>query len=244
MEDGEKTMLWIAVCDDDESVLKNVEAQLNILGKELNIAFTTYFFHSAEELLMSYPQKVDLLFLDVQMPGMSGLGLAQKIRQHDSTISIVFMSNYAKYAVKGYKVQAYRYLLKPITTDIFREEIKDLILRLENSRKRTIFIATREKSYSLAPQDIMYIETLPGKHLDFHCQDRKIEVPANLRPWEEKLQNYDFYRCHNAYLVNLAYVDRVEKEQVILINGEILPVSRRKKAGLTDAFCHYLKNTL
>lgn len=238
------SVLRAILCDDDALILKQVKGLLQQLGRELNIVFEIQCFTSAEELLFGYPQKADLLFLDVQMKKITGIEAARAIRQRDKLVSIVFMSSYAQYAVDGYEVQAYRYLLKPVSQIQFREEITDLALRLENSRKRSVYIATREVSYSLAPQDILYIETLPDKHLGFHCRSSRIEVPGTIGSWENQLAEQDFFRCHHAYLVNLAYISRLGKEDLLLSDGSVLPVSRRRKKELSEAFYHYMKNIL
>lgn len=213
---------------------------LKRLERELSIPLEISVFQSAESLLIAYPQHADMLILDVQMGKMSGIELARVIRRQDKTVSILFMSNYLQYAVEGYSVNAFRYLLKPISQTQFDHEVRDLLVCLERDRRKTVLLKTRSAQYAAAPQDIWYIETLPEKRLRFHFQNDQMDIPGLIGTWEKQLASQGFFRAHNAYLINLSYIRKIEGSCVVLTNGETLPVSRRRKKALSDAFCLHL----
>lgn len=233
-------MLKIAVCDDSPRDIAAVAEQLRRLEQELDIRMEIASFQSAESLLVAYPQHADLLILDVQMGEMSGIELAQTIRRQDKAVSIIFMSSYLQYAVEGYSVSAFRYLLKPISQTQFDHEVRDLLVCLERDKQKTILLKTRNAQYAAAPQDILYIETLPEKHLRFHFRNDHMDIPGLIGTWEKQLASQPFLRAHNAYLINLSYIRKIEGDCVLLTSGETLPVSRRRKKELSDAFCLYL----
>ncbi len=233
-------MLRIAVCDDSSSDIASVVKHLKRLEQELSIQMEIAVFQSAESLLVAYPQHADMLILDVQMGKMSGIELARTIRRQDKTVSIIFMSNYLQYAVEGYSVNAFRYLLKPLNQTQFDYEVRDLLVSLERDKQKTILLKTRSAQYAASPQDILYIETLPKKHLRFHFQNDHMDIPGLIGTWETWLASQEFFRAHNAYLINLSYVRKIDGDCVIITNGETLPVSRRRKKELCDAFCLHL----
>lgn len=177
-------MLRIAVCDDSSSDIASVVKHLKRLEQELSIQMEIAVFQSAESLLVAYPQHADMLILDVQMGKMSGIELARTIRRQDKTVSIIFMSNYLQYAVEGYSVNAFRYLLKPLNQTQFDYEVRDLLVSLERDKQKTILLKTRSAQYAASPQDILYIETLPKKHLRFHFQNDHMDIPGLIGTWE------------------------------------------------------------
>ncbi len=109
-------MIRIAICDDDNLVIEQITGYLKQMVTE--VAGTQQLeiikFDRGTKLLENYPENLDILFLDIQMPDMNGIETARNIRKKDTCVAIVFITNYVKYAVEGYSVQAYNYLLKPI----------------------------------------------------------------------------------------------------------------------------------
>lgn len=116
--------LKIALCDDDTSSISRTEAYIRKICQGNTVSIEFYRFKDGAALLDNYPKELDLLFLDIEMPFVNGVEMAREIRRRDTHVVVVFMSNFEKYAIQGYEVGAWRYLLKPVTWERFQKELQ------------------------------------------------------------------------------------------------------------------------
>lgn len=197
--------------------------------------------------------KPDLVFLDIQMPGKSGFDLLNSFDKVD--FSIIFVTAYNEFAIKAVRFGALDYLLKPVDIDELKEaierakikteekneEIKNLLSNIQNpGDKNNTLIINSEQGYKLIKiDDIIRIEA-DGNYSFIYTEDGKRAISSkNLKLFEKYLENYDFVRIHNSHLINLAKIDNLntkEALEVIMTNGEVLPISVRKKQDLIKKF--------
>ena len=177
----------------------------------------------------------DIVFLDVEMPEMNGVEFLQRVVLPRTT-SIIFCTAYSEYAVDAFKANATHYIMKPV-------EEKDLVLSVrkvleKKSRPKaqveTISVFDGSEYSIINQKDIMYLKA-EGSYTQFVLQDRKVMASKRLGFFEEKLNDIEFVRSHNSYLVNILNIDKLGKHKspyIIMKNGETLPVSASKRGEL------------
>lgn len=210
---------------------------------------------SAREALQKIPElKPELLFLDVEMPEMSGFDLLEQLPSHD--FDVIFTTAHSEHAIKAIKFSALDYLLKPIDGDELKEAVdKNIQKRTEEQAHRMQLLLNNRKSASgvydkialptsegylfLPVEEILRCEASGSYTLFYLDKKEPILVCKNLKEYEELLIESGFYRIHHSHLVNVKHIQkylRGDGGQVVMKDGSVIEVSRRKK----EAFLQYL----
>ncbi len=199
-------------------------------------------FDSSESFLFSWEDVKDyqLLVLDIEMGEINGLELAQKVRSQDKDIPIIFITGYDEYMQYGYDVSALHYLIKPVNKERLLQalnrlaergtkEVKCLILNAENQVRR------------IRVNSILYVEAA-GHGSIMHTVDEVILLKESFGEIERQVLSIgEMMKCHRAYLVNLGFVSVVQNSNLILDNGETLPIARNRKKNVQQEFLRYYK---
>lgn len=117
----------IVVCDDNKAIRDKIVKVLRTLEQEINEDFEIVQFASAEELLFEYSESTDILILDIQMLQMTGMQAAKELRKRDRNVQIIFLTALSEYAVEGYDVHAYSFLVKPVSESVLKEKVRSII---------------------------------------------------------------------------------------------------------------------
>ncbi|RDY22836.1 DNA-binding response regulator [Romboutsia maritimum] len=217
-------MLKVVICEDDFVFRDTLNEYLEVILKEITNQFEIITFNCGEDLVENYPEDVDIFFLDIEMNKLTGMDVARKIREVDDNSEIIFTTGVINYVQDGYEVRAYRYLLKPIQFELLKEHvnscIKDIIKRNENN----IVIQNKGCIYKLRIDEITFVEVI-NKDIIIHTINQSYNTKTNMKIIEKELIKYNFYRCHNSFLVNMKYVEYI-KQSTILVNSVEIPVSR------------------
>lgn len=228
-------MLKIGILEDEKS---QSDELMNFLEQyrsaHPDFQYTATVFDTAGRLLFNYANDYDLLFMDIRLPDMLGMDAARQIRKMDENVMIVFVTNLTQYAIEGYSVNAYDYILKPLLFGAFSAKLSR-ILKVLNHRCRGewILVQTKQERFHIETGSILYIE-VDSHDLVFHTEGREYHVWGTLAQYEEKLPAGFFSRCKACYLVNLRYVDAV-CGNTVTVHGIELAVSRnRRKDFLSD----------
>ncbi len=230
----------IALVEDNELNRRQMCQEINMYFNEKKETCELRVFQNGSDLIDSYDvtQGYDLLLLDIQLPGIDGVTVARQIRQNDEKVIIVFVTNTSAYAVQGYSVRALDYLLKPINRIIFRDMLDRVCQMRELRTEHYITIMTGSGLMKIDISQIYYIET--EKHaVRLYYAKGSIHINETLKSIEAKLQDAPFCRCNNCYLVNLAHVQQVKKEMVIVAGNE-LAFSRMRYKPFMEALTNYI----
>ena len=142
---------------------------------------------------------------------------------------IIFITSTVRYAVQGYAVDALGYVLKPVPYLQFEQLFDKAISRVMTKKEKLyIRVSVDERQLKLDCDNIYYIES-QRNNVCIHCADEDYITAGPLKKFEEMLSGHGFSKCHNAYIVNLSYVEGVRKEEVLLTSGIVLPISRARK---------------
>ena len=220
--------MLIATCDDDIQYCEQVECFVTRLGESLGIEVKCDKYQSGADLLDEDFCKYGIIFLDIDMINENGINVAEKIREKDQRVEIIFLTALIQYAVEGYKVKAYRFLVKPVEYDDFKFQLSDLMLRIDNFEKSNLVLTKDGQDYTVKIEEIMYIEVI-DHYLTYHCVNYDLTVVGTMKKAENNLKGHYFVRIHNSYTVNMRYISKVKSQYLILENGIELPLSRGKK---------------
>lgn len=233
-------MLHIGILEDEIPQQKQMETFLEQYQRENpDFFYEVQFYTTGMELLDKYSVIYDLLFLDIRLPDMLGIEAARRIREKDTNVVIVFVTNLTQYALDGYSVNAYDYILKPLLYDAFRAKL-DRIRKVLFHRKteKWLTLKTRQEVHRVAADAISYIEVV-GHTLVFHADERDISLWGTLAQYEEELCNYYFSRCNACYLVNLRYVESIKGNTLYLTNGNELLISKTRRKPFLEELARY-----
>ncbi len=234
-------MIYIAVCDDERTTRESIVKALKRYQAEKQIELEIMEYSSADDLLAGYPERVDLLLLDIYMPGIDGMDAAARIREFDTEVCLIFITTMYQRAIEGYKVRAFGFIRKPVSFEEFSHEISCAIKSIDSRREKdhVLSIKSSGKTYRVAVSKISYCE-VQGHYVSM-CVDGEIrEYRCPIRDLEEQLGEYGFFRCHASYLVAADAIREIGQTEILLKDGNKVPISQRRRKAFMSALSEYL----
>ena len=236
-------MLEIAIVEDEESYKNTLCEYLRKYETETEEEIHISVFTDGDEIVENYAAKFDIILMDIEMQFRNGMEAAHKIRESDTSVIIIFITNMAQYAIQGYEVDALDYVLKPISYFAFSQRIKRAVGRMKRREEHYINIVSKNGVNKVAVSEIGWIES-EGHRLTYHAKDQVYESTLHsMKEIEKQLEDYNFYRCNKGYLVNLAHVKAIRDGWAILTNGQVM-ISRAKKSDFQKALTTYAGETV
>ncbi|MDE5728595.1 MAG: LytTR family DNA-binding domain-containing protein [Clostridia bacterium] len=235
-------MIRIAIVEDEPAASEALKSMIKKFGAEHapSADFEVAEFSDAETFLHNF-REYEVIFLDIQMGGMSGMDAAREIRKRNEEVLIVFVTNMAQYAVESYEVEAYDFILKPLSYGNFFMKFRRILKKIAHSSNEDFCtLTTRFETRKVKIKDIVYVESC-NHNLIFHVVGgEEVRITGNtLSKWESKLEPYYFIRCNSGFLVNLKYVSAVRGEYVET-DGQQLHISRSRRQSFMAAFAKYV----
>lgn len=229
-------MIKIAIAEDEKKEAEKLESYIRRYGAEHGENYNVSVFTNGIDFVSS-AEPFHIVFLDIDMPLMGGLDAAKKLREADKSACIIFVTNLAQYAVKGYEVDAMDFVVKPIDCPSFESKFKKALYISQSAHTYSIILPLKAGFRKLAVEDIVYVE-VQGHILTFHLKDEIVSQRMPLSRAKEMLGE-DFVQCNKCYLVNLAYVTGVTADTVT-VGSNKLELSRLKKRELLDSLAAFL----
>ena len=232
-------MLRVGICDDDAKVRDGLRWALEKLpafdGGQAEVIYEFQSGEGAVRWLKQHKNELDLLFLDVELDGISGVEAAKRIRTFDRHILLVFLTGYSDFVFQGYQVEALDYLVKPASAEKLAQVIRRAMVRLEEGEgndSRFIVMKNSEGTFRIYKDEVICCGS-QGRLVHMVLEDgRVLDFYRKLNDME-RLLGSRFVRIHQRYLVNSDFVDFVGREQVQLRNGVSLPMSRALRETAT-----------
>ena len=218
------------ICDDEKSTCSDLEDLLLKYAKEKKVSLNTEVFYSGDPLLDYLKrEKTDILFLDIELPGMNGVSVGKYIREimEDDNLFLVYISSKEHYALQLFQNQPFDFLVKPIEQEKVYP-VLDHIYRIAGKNNRSFVYQNHNDSFRIAYNDILYFQS-EGRKINIVMKDGIETFYGKLSAMEEKVPEF-FLRIHKSYLVNQNYVKEFTYEWVKMINGDILNISKANRA--------------
>ena len=230
-------------CDDDCRFLDSFSKVVEEEFYKAKIVVDVKLCNNACELFDSLDDKsVDIIFLDIDMPEISGFDVATKLRASGSTAIIIFVSSFDNLVFNSFPYQPFWFLRK---TALFQQELAEMISRLIvqiQLNARSLAIKVNGASIVLLLSEIYYIES--DKHyLVLHTKKGEFRYKGNIGDLSEELASFYFVRCHVGYLVNCRYIGSITKKELSLTTNVMIPISRNRFQFTQDLLTAYLRST-
>ncbi len=226
------TVNRIAIVEDDNGYRETLSNYIKQYETERGTSFEIEQYEKADDFLAVYQGDYDIILMDIEMPGTNGMEAAETIRKTDAQVVIMFITNMAHFAIKGYEVGALDFVLKPIQYYNFANKMDRAMQLVENRGSKLVMIQTGSGIRKIDSKDIYYVE-IQNHILCYHTRQGDFEVRGSLKSVEEELPKGMFAKCSNWCLVGLTHVSEI-KDDIAVVEGQELQISRRsKKAFLT-----------
>ena len=231
-------MIRVAIVEDEAEIREQLMGYVQRYTRQYGTAFEVKTFADGLEILEDYRPAYDLILLDIEMKHLDGMETARRIRELDPEVMLVFITNMAQYAIKGYAVGALDYVLKPVPYFAFSQQLQKVEAQLRRRTRHYLAVPVEGGLRRLDTSCIYYIES-EGHRVHFYTEEGDFAAPGALKALEEKLADQPFARCNSGYLVNLAQVQAVQQNTVEVGPYE-LQVSRPKRKSFLAALTDYI----
>ena len=238
-------VLKTILVDDELNSLQNLQYKIQEYCPSIRVVGQTQNPEEAIRLIQLY--KPDVIFLDIEMPKMSGFKMLEQIPEVD--FEVIFITAYNHYAINAIRISAFDYLVKPVAIEDLQHTVERLgtfsvrkskeradVLKKNLANPKTqedqIAVPTNDGLEFIQIKQIIRIESSSNYSKLFLLNGQYLLVTRQLKDFEELLQDYRFYRVHHSHLINLNYIARYirgDGGQITMRNGDIIDVSRRKK---------------
>lgn len=231
-------MIKIALVEDQKKWIDLISSYLERYKKETRVELLVSFFNDGAQFISSYKGDFNLVFMDVAMPNMNGIQASKELRKMDSSVCLVFLTEMAQYALEGYEVNAYDFLIKPLEYDLFKVKMNKFVSHICMDEEKYIIISGSNELRKIKLSDIRYVESI--KHyIYFHLKDETYRMRGSLDTFKKNLSSANsFSEINRSLIVNLAYVDNYSNNDVV-VNGENLPLSRVYKSSFLNDLTKY-----
>jgi DNA-binding LytR/AlgR family response regulator len=227
----------VVLCDDNPTFLNDFHHRLQSVAAQCDWVCQYTLYHNPVELLAADLSNTDIIFLDIDMPGINGIQAGRELRERHPDLIIVFVTGFIQYALDGYSVEAFRFLLKDSLQTELIACVRDIQKKLYE-KQASVLIRGVEYSRPVQLQDIIYFEGTSQRHSIMHIKHGTMECLGKLSEYEAHLQHRGFLRIQRSYLVNMFHVNCIKNYHVYLSTGGRLKVSER---NYQDIIAKYLR---
>ncbi len=231
----------IAVCDDDETAVSFLRELIESYPKQ---KLNADGYSSGEDLLRT-GNIYDLIFLDIDMKGIDGIETARRIRIHDRKVKIVYVTSYKEYAGKAFSVHAFGYLLKPVKQEKIWKQIEDALLWQEEEApevKQVEFTAV--EGLVRLPVDMIYYFEYQNRRIYMKAKDTTYEMRGKISDIAGRMEEYGFSVPHKSFVVNLYHVKNIKGYEILMMNGEWIPLSQKQAVQFKEKLSLYLADKM
>ncbi len=237
-KENNKAVLIAGLCDDEEYVHITIEKMIMKYCKEEGIDIHLTHFYSVNSLLNS-DEKLDFLLLDIEVAKMDGIEAALKLRRRGMDYHIIMLSAHEERYRDAFKIGAFRFVPKPVKEEEFYMALNDVRIHFAGLKKVKVF--RDGVAFQIVQRDILYVESCHTiTQIYTRCMEYRSEM--TMAAWETCLDKRIFFRCHKSYIVNMGGIEKITDNEIYLITGERIPVSRRMKKNFLYAYMLYDTN--
>lgn len=226
------------ICDDEEQCVNKIYNCLDNFCYDHSLIYKADTFTNGLDAINS-ENTYNVAFLDIEIDNISGLDIAKELKKRNKNVIVFFITAYEKYIDDAMDLFALRYIKKPVSQERLYNGLEKAI-SLINEDEITIYLKDSDSIQKVKAGDIMYIEIGDHKTI-ISTKDKTYYSPENLDYWENLLTNVCFCRPHKSFILNMEYVYKYRRNEVLLTNNKIIPIAYRKQTDFRRIFSDYLK---
>ena len=229
----------IAICDDEVEQRKYLLEIVIVWARKNCHLVEVKQYRKAEDFLFDYEEEkdFDILLLDIEMSEVTGIELAKVVRKDNLAVQIIFVTGFYEYFSDGFDVSALHYLIKPVDERKLCPVLDKAVQNLEY-RQRSILVTTADMDVKVLLADILYVEA-ENVYVVVHTKRGNYRTRMSLAKFVEQLDE-TFFKVHRSFVVGLKYVKKITKTEITMINGDIVPISRKLYDEVHSALIKYL----
>jgi DNA-binding LytR/AlgR family response regulator len=232
-------MLSIAICEDDKEQQQYLEKQI----EDFNIleSMEILKYDSGTELIRAYEKalRFSIILLDMRMSGLDGIQTAEIVRKYDKNCLIIIITSTMEYAVDGYSINAYDFILKPVNKEKLEKVLRKAVNEIQSSMNKTYVINTRDKTTVLRLSELIYIES-DKKRVIVYGLDKIYTNNENISSAEKRLSDQGFIRISRYYLVNLSHIKEIGVRNITLSTGDELCYSKKYREEIKKKYIEFV----
>lgn len=231
-------MVRFSIVEDDAATREQLNSFIEKYAAACGLGIDVDAYSSATDFLKAYKGGRDIVFMDIDLPGLNGMEAVRKLRKSDDKVIVIFVTNLAHYAVGGYEVGAFDFIVKPVGYYNFAMKLRRALKRLYVMRGREVWVTTRQGKKLINVSELKYVEVM--KHvITYHLKGETVVASGTLKGVCESLEGLPFALCNRCYLVNLAFVTEINGN-FVHVGGEQLQISIPRRKEFLRCFNDYL----
>lgn len=232
----------VIICDDDLIISNRLKEYITIYFKQNKLKCPDIVIYENGEDLLSDNQNKDIVFLDIEMPGLNGIFVGNELKKSNENVIIFIVTSYNEYLDDAMRFHVFRYLSKPIDKQRLYRNLKDA-LQLYYTTNTKVSVETKNAIYTVCVSDIIFIESHSRK-VTIHMANREYNSIHNMKHWLDTLNMPCFFMSYRSFIVNLKYVTAFDHANIQLCNGKFEAyLARRKYSSFKNAYLLYLEST-
>ena len=234
--------ICFALIDDNEEDIQRLTMHIRRYAREKDFDVKIEVYQNGIDFLKEYKPGYDVVFLDVEMPHLDGIHTAQKLREMDEHVALIFVTRMAQYAIAGYEVSAMDFIVKPIRYGTFEEKLNHALWRVDEQIKTDayIFLNVGSDSYKKISYNEIYYITKDKNYICYVTKNGEFRVRGTLREVEETFKDSLIVKCAKGVMVNLAHIEQKVKNTVDIANVQFT-ITKPYVDSFTEAFMRYLR---
>ena len=232
-------MLRIAICDDEKKYIENISDLVKLYSEKNSVEIDICAFEKSFDLLDSIEsgELYDAYLLDIYMPGISGISIAEELRNRQETAPIIFLTSSPDHAIEAYEVRAVHYILKPLSEDKFFSAMDRVIESIPVKESEEIVLKTERMYRRILTNDIIYAETDGNYQKVFLNSGESLRVRmTSVELFDELCKWERFYKCGRTYILNLGKIGKLTNKTVVVKGGKELQIPRNVMVDLKEAY--------
>ena len=231
----------IAICDDNPQIIEQLTKYLNEFFHKNKLKVPHIVSFTSGEALLSATTPNDIVFLDIEMPGVDGIYVGNKLKEANPKTIILIVTSFAEYLDEAMRFQVFRYLSKPIEKVRLFRNLRDA-LKLYNSSNTKVAITTKDGVYPVSTSDIICVEAQMRKVI-VHTKSMDYYSTQNMQHWIDTLTEPCFFQSHRSFIVNLEYITDFDNSVIHLYNKQFTAyLTRRKYTEFKANYLLYLES--
>lgn len=231
----------IAICDDDALMLKQLQKHIRTYFEKVNVKCPEIACFSDGASLLADKGEKDLLFLDIEMPGINGIYVGNELKRQNKNIIIFVVTSYSEYLDDAMRFHVFRYLSKPLDVHRLFRNLKDA-MNLYNTMSVKLPVETKQGVHTLLASSVIAIEA-QGRKVIVHSTERDFDSVHNMQYWLKLLPKNCFFQTHRSFIINLEHVTDFDRTLVHMAGGLFSAyLTKRKYHAFKEAYLLYLES--